>query len=227
VGISVGGNVFSGIELEETDLFDVLGIASSRIIPGLGFGCGGSTLIGNGFALIPQRPIEQENGLYEKLRQIETEEYLAAFGLEVFTLPQPLIDLFYDDMRREMGTTRRVVVPSLDLDYKMLLLRQANHLFISSDYYDRFKGQITQTLEKLKKQFGVGVTVAQEDFQYAMNVPELPDGSVVVNAECKNLIAAFDRAKIPYHVISWDFTGSDISCGSYGGLRCAGQFFEV
>jgi hypothetical protein len=225
VALQVGWHIIPSPSFEDSNIVEALGLDPRRRLPPSQIGTGGAILLGEGFALAPDYDTHAEGELAGLLPGIDAREYLKALGHEVHFLPPSIIDLLGPEVRRKEGVGQRILSRNLDLDYKILLLRRAGKIFVSADYYGRFQKAVDAVLKELSERFGYSYSIVEEQFGLDLNVPEMPDGSVVIPAACTNLTSALRAAGVKYHEISWETTDGDISCGPHGGLRCAGNFF--
>ena len=225
VALQAGWHIIPSASFEESNIAEALNLDPRRRLPPSQIGTGGAILLGEGFALAPDYDAQAEGELAGLLPGIDAREYLKALGHEVHFLPPTIIDLLGAEVCRKEGISQRILSQNLDLDYKILLLRQARKIFVSADYYGRFREAVDAVLKEVSKKFGYSYSIVEEQYGLDLNVPEMPDGSVVVPAACTNLTSALRAAGVEYHEISWETTDRDISCGPHGGLRCASNFF--
>lgn len=206
-------------------LFGQLGISEDRILPAQPFGSGGEVLLGEEIALVPNYASRAKDRFFGHAKEQLTRAILERLGYQCFLLPLPLIDKLNEGTRVREGLPFRVLEKVDDLDYRVLLLKNARAIFVGRDYYDRFREQVAGTLEEIKARFGYSYYIVDQQFGLDLNVPELPDGSVLVYAGSANLIAAFEAAGVRYHKVDYEPEGGDISSGPQGGLRCATNLF--
>ncbi len=206
-------------------LFNKLGIAGDRLLPAQPFGSSGEVLLGEEIALVPAYASGARDKFLGHAKEQLTRAVLEKLGYQCFFLPPPLIDKLNEGTRVREGLPFRVLERVEDLDYRVLLLKKARAIFVGKDYYDRFRGQVTRTLEEIKDRFGYSLHIVEQQFGLDLNIPELPDGSLLVYAGAANLIAALEAAGVRYHKVNYQPAGGDISSGPMGGLRCATNLF--
>lgn len=206
-------------------LLNKLGIAQESILPSLPFGSGGEVLLGEEIALVPNYAAGAKDKFLGQAREQVARAVLQRLGYQSFFLPLPLIDKLSEEDRVKEGLPFRVLERVDDLDYRVLLLKRARAIFVGSDYYGRFREQVGRTLEEIKARFGYSYQIVDQQFGLDLNVPELPDGTVLVYAGATNLIAALTAAGVKYHKVDYEPVNGDISCGPQGGLRCATNLF--
>jgi hypothetical protein len=206
-------------------VFRKLGVSGDRLLPAQPFGSGGEVLLGEEIALVPAYASGARDKFLGHAEEQLTRAVLAKLGYQCFFLPMPLIDKLNEGTRVREGLPFRVLEREEDLDYRVLLLKSARALFVGKDYYDRFREQVATTLEEIKARFGYSYHVVDLQFGLDLNVPELPDGSVLVYAGAANLIIALEAAGVRYHKVDYEPVNGDISCGPMGGLRCATNLF--
>gem|GEM_PF-6359734 len=206
-------------------MFGKLGISGDNMLPAQPFGSSGEVLLGEEIALVPSYASGAGDKYLARAKEQLTRAVLGKLGYQCFFLPLPLIDKLNEEDRVKEGLPFRVLERAEDLDYRILLLKKARAIFVGRDYYERFNGQVANTLEELKARFGYSYQVVDQQFGLDLNVPELPDGSVLVYTGAANLISAFKTAGVRYHKVEYAPVGGDISSGPQGGLRCATNLF--
>jgi len=210
---------------ERRPFFPSLGIDPRRVLSPSFLGSGGEALFGEDFALIPDYAAGMEGFFSGKAKNAEAWAIAKALGREGFFLPLPIIDAVSLDYRPRKKFPLAIKQRVEDLDYRILLLRKGKRIFVAQDYYDRFEAAVSAVLNQIKTRYGYQWEVVSAPFREDLNVPELPDGTVLVYQGSSPLISALQKANIPCKTVDYEPVEGNILCGSDGFLRCASNIF--